>query len=172
MGKKLTKEQKKNREEFAEITKQLDKERGRDRIKYHHVGDPDSGYRSFVIFDGTEISEGGWLIGRKWMTAKYLKSCEARWVKSSYDTRLDEFLKGNLPATAENEKLKEIYKDYGDGGAIQCGGCRWFAALDCDYGFCCNEKSPNEGRITFEHGGCIQHSYIQELLEKKIESKR
>ena len=141
---RLTEEQKKNRKELAEITRRLDKEAGRDKIKYNLHGD--DRYRSFVIFDDTVVNEGGWYGGGKWMTAKYLKACVARWVKRSYDTG----------------KLEPDCKD----GWIphQCGGCRWFAALDLDYGFCCNLDSPNEGRITFEHGGCIKHSFLQELL--------
>lgn len=140
--KRLTEQQKQNRKDFAEIIKRLDKERGRDKIKYHNVGDPDFSYRSFVIFDGTAISEGGWYRGRKWMTAKHLKACVARWVKRSYETG-----KAQPDYDTENQWIPH-----------QCGGCRWFAALDSDYGFCCNITSINEGRITFEHGGCKEHS--------------
>lgn len=97
-------------------------------------------YRRFVIFNGTEITEGGWYRGRKWMTAKYLTACVRRWVMRSYDTGKEQ-------------------PDYAEEIPHQCGGCRWFAVLDSDYGFCCNPQSPNEGRITFEHGGCKEHSY-------------
>lgn len=142
--KKLTEEQKRNRKEFAEISKKLDKERGKDRIKYHNVGDADSSYRTFVLFDGTEVSEGGWYNGRAWMTAKYLNACVNRWVKQSYETG----------------KKQPDYDQANQWIPHQCGGCRWFAALDSDYGFCCNLRSPNEGRITFEHGGCKEHSDI------------
>ena len=94
------------------------------------------------IFDDTEVWRGGWYEG-KWMTAKYLKECVGRWVTRSYETGKQE------------PDCKEPYKDW---IPHQCGGCYWFAALDSDYGFCCNLKSPNEGRITFEHGGCTEHS--------------
>lgn len=42
----------------------------------------------------------------------------------------------------------------------QCGGCRWFAAAGADYGICFNEKSPLDGMVTFEHGGCLEHSFL------------
>lgn len=159
---KLTEEQKRNRKEFAEISKRLDKERGKDKTKYNKI-DGECGCRTFVIFDGTEISEGGWLIGRKWMTAKFMNTIVYKWVKQSYDTRADAlYKKGLLPKEYIETLRQRGMLDYtaGDG---QCGGCRWYAAIDGDYGFCFNQDSPNEGRITFEHGGCIQHSFIQEL---------
>lgn len=134
------------------------------RIKYE--GERGEKYRSYIIFDGTEVGEGGWLIGRKWMTAEYLNSCIDRWVERSYKTRADTYLQRKFSIEVDIEKLKEIDRKYDlSAGCGQCGGCCWFAALDGDYGFCCNEDSPNEGRITFEHGGCIQHSFIQKLLE-------
>lgn len=167
---KLTDEQKKNRKEFAEISKRLDKEAGRDKVKYHSEGDSDFNYRSFVLFDGTEVTQGGWLIGRKWMTAKLMKDAESRWVAHSYKTRADNIMKiKGLPPDVL-ERLVEIDREYDlSAGCGQCGGCRWFAALDADYGMCCNKEGLNDGRITFEHGGCIQHSFIQELLQKSGE---
>jgi len=162
---KLTEEQKKNRRKFAEISKRLDKERGKDKIKYHNVGDSDFNYRSFVLFDGTEVSECGFLIGRKWMTAKYMNDAETRWVKHSYATRADTYLKQKFAIEVNLERLRKIDKEYDlTSGCAQCGGCQWFAALDAAYGVCCNKQSENDGRITFEHGGCIQHSFIQYLL--------
>ncbi len=164
---KLTEEQKKNRRDIAEIHKRYMKERGKDRIKYHDVGDPDFSYRTFVLFGGTEVSEGGWMIGRKWMTAKFMNDAETRWVKQSYKTRADNVLKDNAIPQELRQKLQEIDREYDlSAGCVQCGGCRWYAAIDGDYGFCCNLDSPNEGRITFEHGGCIRHHFIQELLLK------
>ncbi len=163
---KLTEEQKTMRREFAGISKTLDKERGKDKIKFYNEGDPDFNYRSFVIFDGTEISPGGWLIGRKWMTAKVMNRIVDKWVTTSYKTRVDAlYKKGLLPKEYIEPLHQQGMLEYtaGDG---QCGGCRWFAALDADYGFCFNQDSPNEGRITFEHGGCIQHSFIQALLKQ------
>ena len=163
---RLTKEQKKMRKEFAEIKKKLDKEAGRDRIKYLDNGFGGK-FRSFVICGGTEVSEGGWMIGRKWMTAKYMSSIVHKWVMQSYETRADTYLKREFSVDVDIEKLKEIDSQYDlSAGCAQCGGCRWFAAIDGDYGFCFNQKSPNEGRITFEHGGCIQHSFIQRLLNE------
>ncbi len=163
---KPTEEQKKMRKEFAEIGKRLDKERGRDRIRYADDGFGGK-YRSFVIFGGTGVTEGGWMIGRKWMTAKYISNIVNKWVKQSYETRADTYLKKKFSVEVDIEKLKEIDKQYDlSAGCAQCGGCRWYAAIDGDYGFCFNQDSPNEGRITFEHGGCIYHSFIQELLQR------
>lgn len=149
--KRLTEEQKKNRKEFEEIAKRLDKEAGRDKIRFNNVGDSFFSYRSFVILGKTDISEGGWYNGRKWMTAKYLKNCVNRWVVRSYETG-----KEQPDYDTENEWIPH-----------QCGGCRWFAALDSDYGFCCNLKSSNEGRITFEHGGCKEHSDYDKPVKKE-----
>lgn len=139
MSKQLTEEQKQNRQDFAKICREHDIRAGRDKIKRYE------GYRSFVIFDATGVAEGGWYNGRKWMTAKYLRACVARWVQRSFDTG----------------KEQPDYDIINSWTPHQCGGCRWFAALDADYGFCCNEVSPNEGRITFEHGGCKEHSYYE-----------
>ncbi len=97
-------------------------------------------YRRYKIFDDTIVNEGGWYSGRKWMTAKYLDESVNRWVANSFTTGL----------------LEPDCKDHWI--PHQCGGCRWFAALDMDYGICCNKESANDGKITFEHGGCVKHS--------------
>ena len=100
--------------------------------------------KNFIIFDGTVVSEGGWFSDRKWMTAKELNAAQDRWVANCYKTGKQE------------PDVKEDWIPH------QCGGCRWFAAFDLDYGICCNKESPNDGRITFEHGGCTKHSDFQE----------
>jgi hypothetical protein len=87
------------------------------------------------------ISEGGWC-GRRWMTTDELEKAKARWISQSYAVSGPEF----------EERLKE------EGGRIQCGGCRFFGAFDGDWGLCCNPESPMDGHVTFEHGGCDQHS--------------
>lgn len=161
---------KEERQQFKLICKKLDHKRHKDRITYHKI-EGECGYKTFVIFDGTEVSEGGWLIGRKWMTAKYMNKLVSKWVNQSFETRVDKLYKNNkLP-----EEYLKICKDRGmleyTGGDGQCGGCRWFAAFDADYGLCFCEGSPNEGKITFEHAGCIYHSFIQELLSKDKENK-
>lgn len=162
---KLTEEQKTMRKEFAEIGKQLDKERGKDKTRLHKY--EFGSFRTFVLFDGTEVSEGGFLASRKWMTAKEMKTAESRWVKHSYATRADTYLKQKFSVEVDIEELRDIHKDYDlSAGCGQCGGCRFFAAFDNDYGVCCNAESENDGRITFEHGGCIQHSFIQKLLNE------
>ena len=124
-----------NRQFIKECKKQ-------DLKKHHIVYSKDffnETYRTSILFDDTPITEGGWFYGRKWMTAKSLVEAENRWVKQCYQTG-------------------EEQPDYDDWIAHQCGGCRWFAALDSDWGICCNKLSPNDGRVTFEHGGCIKHS--------------
>jgi len=158
---KFTEEEKARRKEFKEIGKRLDKEAGRDKVRYH------SEHRSFVIFGGTEVTEGGWMIGRKWMTAKYMSGLVHKWVKQSYATRADNHLDNQQIPEEIRSKLKIIDSKYDlSAGCGQCGGCSWYTAIDGDYGFCFNEQSPNEGRITFEHGGCIEHSFIQQLLNE------
>jgi hypothetical protein len=161
---KLTNEEKQNRKDFAEISKQVDHEAGRNRIKR------ENGFRSFIIFDGTKVSEGGWHNG-KWMTARFMNNILKKWVAQSYFTRADNLLKRHnafpLITNINFKKLQQIDDAYDlTAGCAQCGGCDWFAAFDADYGLCFNPESPNEGRVTFEHGGCIQHSFIQELLKK------
>lgn len=78
------------------------------------------------------VSRGGWYHGRSWLTAKDIKAAEKRWADRSYRRAPEE--------------------DY------QCGGCKYFAALGSDYGICWCEDSSLDGAITFEHGGCNQHS--------------
>ncbi len=127
--------------------------------------------RCFILFDDTLVSEGGWC-GRKWMSAKLLLEAEKRWVIQSYKTQAGNILKNlksikQLPSEFRSHLvgLKRLDDDYDlSAGAGQCGGCSWLAAFDADYGMCCNEKSPNDGRVVFEHGGCIFHSFICEKL--------
>jgi hypothetical protein len=129
----------------GEFVKQMRKEQlAHHKIVYNKdvVGET---YKTSKLFNDTEISEGGWYCGRKWMTAKFLDEAETRWVKHSYSTGEDE-----PDFDRENAWIPH-----------QCGGCRYFAALDSDYGICCNDASPNDGHITFEHGGCIKHSDLE-----------
>ncbi len=125
---------KKDREYIREV-KRADLKKH--KIIYNKFGDET--YRSSKLFDDTTVTEGGWYWGRKWMTAKFIIAAENRWVQHSYETGKEQ-------------------PDYKDWIAHQCGGCRYFAALDLDYGICCDEYSTNDGRVTFEHGGCIKHS--------------
>ncbi len=82
-----------------------------------------------------ECDVGGWAPGRK-PKSSLLKQAERRWVTRSFDAR---------PKDDEDW-------DY------QCGGCTFFAALGADFGICWNQDSPLDGCISFEHGGCPQHS--------------
>ena len=86
------------------------------------------------------VDQAGW--SAHWITTKEVLASLARWAHNSYQTALKE---------AET-----------DGGGYQCGGCRYFAALDNDYGLCCNPLSVNDGRVTFEHGGCDKPSMLEE----------
>lgn len=85
-----------------------------------------------------ECTPGGWA-GDRIPTPEQIEAAEKRWAERSY--------------------RKEVDKD----GCIenQCGGCRYFAATGSDYGICWNEKSPLDGMITFEHGGCEFHSSLE-----------
>lgn len=79
------------------------------------------------------VERGGWYYGR-WLTPKERKAAEKRWADRSYTHRRD--------------------------ANYQCGGCRFFAALGMDYGICANRDSEQDGSITFEHGGCSEHSEL------------
>lgn len=76
------------------------------------------------------VERGGW--SRGWLTPPEREAAERRWIDRSYRTRAD-----------ENR---------------QCGGCRYFAATGSDFGICANPRSPLDGAVTFEHGGCAEHS--------------
>lgn len=78
---------------------------------------------------------GGWARSRKPRKAD-LRAAERRWATRSYQHRSE-------------DDPDHIY---------QCGGCSFFAALGADYGICWNEASPLDGCISFEHGGCPEHS--------------
>jgi hypothetical protein len=87
------------------------------------------------MFELAQISckSGGWTAEIA-PSANDLKKAEERWIKRSYTDRRQD--------------------------AFQCGGCKFFAAVGTDFGICWNEKSNLDGCITFEHGGCDQHSSI------------
>ncbi len=129
----------------------------RERNKWYRVQrrpDADGAYRVFPLFGSLAhgdhavwVSEGGW-VGRRWLTTPELRSSRERWVQASYE---------------HDGKALEKAREQ-EGGIIQCGGCRFFAALDGDFGLCCNPRSWFDGRATFEHGGCKQHSSIEEGL--------
>ena len=125
----------------------------REQKEYRHVSRDKFGARRYPFFGGrveregkedldfgVYLSEGGWL-GRRWMTTFEIAKAVKRWVARSYQV-------------APSESLTE-------GGSYQCGGCRYFAAFDADYGLCCNPDSEQDGRVCFEHGGCIKHSNIE-----------
>jgi hypothetical protein len=152
--------------ELQEINKQYMKDHHKDKVRYADDG-MNGKYKTFVIFDDTDVAEGGWLIGRKWMTAKFMNKQQNKFVDSCYKTRADNVLiTDKILSPDVIERLIEIDKEYDlSAGCGQCGGCRWFAAMDSDYGICFGENSPNEGKLVFEHGGCIYHHFIQELLK-------
>lgn len=85
-----------------------------------------------------ECSTGGWADDIP-PTPQEIKDAESRWAERSYEYG-----------------VKEDPTD--DFIERQCGGCHYFAALGADYGLCWNKKSPLDGCVTFEHGGCKFHS--------------
>jgi hypothetical protein len=103
-------------------------------------------YRSFELFYDVTVTEGGWWYGKAWMTAKMFNASTTRWWQHGENTGQQE-----PDYDTENHWIPH-----------QCGGCRWFAALDSDWGICCGEGTPNDGRIVFEHNGCVSHSYLTE----------
>ena len=92
-----------------------------------------------------EVERGGWYYG-KWLTKEERKEAEKRWVGRSYKFRHDD--------------------------EFQCGGCRFFAALGMDYGICANSASPLDGSITFEHGGCEEHTVLNEHRAARLAADR
>lgn len=125
----------------------LDEPRRRSWEKVTRVNPTGLGeYKAFPMFGGDPaygqavwVSEGGWCYQR-WLTTKELKDAKWRWAQQSYATRLEEPDGGPPP---------------------QCGGCRYFAAIDGDFGLCCNPESPMDGHVMFEHGGCPKHSAVR-----------
>ena len=90
------------------------------------------------------VERGGWYDG-PWIKEEDITSAERRWAKRSYT----------------HQVLTEP-----NWSQWQCGACKYFAALGTDYGLCWNEKSPLDGCVTFEHGGCGEHSGYQKHREK------
>mgnify|MGYP001612048497 FL=1 len=90
------------------------------------------GYRTSRLFSDIQVSQGGW--SSQWVTTSELRSSLSRWIAGEY--------KASPPEVTE------------EAGAYQCGGCRFFLALDGDYGICANAASRYDGRIVFEHIGC------------------
>ncbi len=107
----------------------------------HWVPDPEWGnpYRVAELA-GEEVSEGGWYYGRCWLTGPKADAAEDRWLKVRHEAS---------PT------------DKDDWVAHQCGGCRYFAALNADWGICWCEASPWDGHVMFEHVGCEQHSDLE-----------
>jgi hypothetical protein len=44
----------------------------------------------------------------------------------------------------------------------QCGGCAYFGRMGSDWGACMSERSPLDGRATFEHHSC--EAYVPNAL--------
>ena len=136
------------------MAKMTRRRRSWQRVQREPVGPPGAGSLRFPMFGSADpaigdfaiwISSGGWC-GRRWMTATEMLGSLERWVTRAY------FISG--PAYAD--------KVASEGGSLQCGGCRYFGAFDADYGLCCNPASAMDGRVTFEHAGCPQHSNVEE----------
>lgn len=93
---------------------------------------------------GEIVYEGGWhnsTLIREWMVREEIEGAEKRINERSYAGRV--------------EVLDPAY--------FQCGGCKWFAALNGDWGICCNQESAMDGRVTFEHGGCDKHPLVGKI---------
>ena len=93
-------------------------------------------YPTAELFHGVLVTQGGW--ARQWLNLLELKAALKRWVSRSFTTA--------DPRAAT------------DGAWYQCGGCRFVMMFDGDYGLCGNAESPNDGRVVFEHAGCMEHS--------------
>jgi hypothetical protein len=110
-----------------------------EKRKPRRVRSPLGMWREAIIADA-KVTDGGWYHGA-WLTLKDIKAAEDRWKDRCYATGV---------------------RDYGDFISYQCGGCRFFAATGSDWGICCNAASPHDGAMTFEHGGCDQHSSVKQ----------
>ena len=89
---------------------------------------------------GEQVADGGWCYSDTWLTRAEAKTAEDRWWKRGRD---------------------EAPGDEQDWVEHQCGGCKFIAALNRDWGICWNRHSPMDGRIAFEHNGCDLHSLIK-----------
>ena len=89
-------------------------------------------YKKSKMFSDIEVTNGGWT--DRWVTTRELRAALDRWINQEY--------KANPPEVTEQA------------GAYQCGGCRFFLALDSDYGLCASKDSPYDGKVVFEHVGC------------------
>jgi len=101
---------------------------------------------NYELFRGVVVSIGGWT--DKWLGRRKLKRALDRWVVNSRET-------GKQEPDMEHDWIPH-----------QCGGCRFAALFDFNYGLCANELSPNDGKVIFEHGGCVNHSDYTLLKEK------
>ena len=102
-------------------------------------------YKRSRLFSDIEVSNGGW--SSRWVTTRELRAALSRWIAQEY--------KASPPEVSE------------EAGSYQCGGCRWFLALDSDYGICANKDSRYDGRITFEHIGCEANPYYVKNHQEK-----
>jgi hypothetical protein len=89
---------------------------------------------------------GGWSKGPP-PTAGEISAAEQRWTLRSY---------------------REEVRDEDGYIENQCGGCRFFAASGLDFGICWNQRSPRDGCVVFEHGGCSRHSELTEQQADRL----
>lgn len=127
---------------------QYELEQRRHKRGVWEVRDEDGAYLSGYVC-GEEISQGGW-----YETGGRL----ANWMTKA---DLDAFRKRCWQRSDETGVRHKRYPDY---IVAQCGGCKWFGALNADWGFCMNAASPLDGRVVFEHGGCAEHSELSRIL--------
>ena len=99
-----------------------------------------------------KVTSGGWY-GGAWLTKRLIRQIEKRWIERAYSFRADK---------SASSEAKERFSAY-ELDTFQCGGCKFFACWQ-DFGLCWNPDSPMDGRITFEHAGCLKHSSLKNLL--------
>lgn len=68
------------------------------------------------------------------------------------------WLEKNCRPYGPPKRTDAIGKQYDDGALLQCGGCKFYIPLEgsigMDWGACSNPRSPQDGKVTFEHHGC------------------
>ncbi len=72
------------------------------------------------------------------------------------------WLEKNCRPYGPPKRTDAIGKRYDDGALLQCGGCKFYIPLEgsigADWGACSNPRSPQDGKVTMEHHGCMAYN--------------
>lgn len=74
----------------------------------------------------------------------------------------ERWLEKNCTPYGPPKRTDEVGKQWDDGALLQCGGCMYYVPLEgslgMDWGACSNPRSPQDGKVTFEHHGCMAYN--------------